>query len=60
MSLNTTRSEFDIQAVETETGCEGSECLRLVKQLKEMHEDNLRSIDDGLGRGGTEVKTGVM
>jgi len=59
MSVNTTGSEFDVQAVETETGCEGSECLRLVKQLKEMHEDNLRRIDDELGRDGTEVKIGV-
>jgi hypothetical protein len=59
MSLKTTGSEFDVQAVETETGCEGSECLRLVKQLKKVHEDNLRRIDDQLGINGTEVKIGV-
>jgi hypothetical protein len=54
MSLNAKGLES-----ETGTGCEGNECLKLVKQLKELHEDNLRRIDDELGRDGTEVKMTV-
>jgi hypothetical protein len=59
MSVNTEGDECDNQAVETGTRCEGSECLRILQQLRELHEDNLRRIDDELGRDGTEVKMGV-
>jgi hypothetical protein len=60
MSVNTKGNECDNQAVdETGTGCEGRECLRIHKQLRELHEENLRRIDDELGRDGTEVKIGV-
>jgi hypothetical protein len=59
MSLNTKGREFDVQADETGTGCEGSECLELAELLKKLHQDNLRRIDDEMGRNGTEVKMGV-
>jgi hypothetical protein len=59
MSLNVKGREFDFHKYETGTGYEGSECHRLVKQLKELHEDNLRRIDDELGRDGAEVNMAV-
>jgi hypothetical protein len=60
MSVNTKGNERDNQAVEeTGRGCEGSECLQILKELRELHQDNLRRIDDELGRDGTEVKIGV-
>jgi hypothetical protein len=59
MSVNTDGNECDNQAAETGTSSEGSECLRILQQLRELHEDNLRSIDDEFGRDGTEVKMGV-
>jgi hypothetical protein len=54
MSLNIEGREFEIG-----TGYDGAECRRLAKQLKELHEDNLRRIDDELGRDGTEVNMAV-
>jgi hypothetical protein len=59
MSLNTKGREFDDQKFESGTGCEGTACLKLVNELKELHENNLRRIDDELGRDGTEVKMAV-
>jgi hypothetical protein len=37
-----------------------SEWFRVSQQLREVHEDNLRRIDDELGSYGCEVKMGVM
>jgi hypothetical protein len=57
MSVNTTRDELNDQAADQAgTGCKGCECLSLLKQLRELHEDNLRRIDDELGGDGMEVK----
>jgi len=60
MSVNTEGSGFNVQAVENETGCEGSECLRIINKLKEFYEDTLRKIDEEIGSDGTEVKMGLM
>nr|AGM32423.1 hypothetical protein [Coptotermes formosanus] len=61
MSVNTKGNERDNQAVEeTGRGCEGSECLQILKELRELHQDNLRRIDDELGRDGTEIKLKAM
>jgi len=59
MSLNTKGSEFDAQTVETETSCEGSECLGIIKKIKEFYDDAFRKIDDELGSDGAEVKMGL-
>ena len=59
MALNPRKGEYDAETVATETGYDGPECRRLVKQLKELHQENLRKIDHELGSDGTEVKIGV-
>jgi hypothetical protein len=43
-------------ADEAGTGCKWSECLSVCKQLRELHEDNIRRIDDEVGGDGMEVK----
>jgi len=60
MSLKTKGSEFDVQTVETETGCERSECLGIIKKIKEFYDDTFRKIDDELGSDGAEVKMGLI
>jgi hypothetical protein len=40
-------------------GHEGSECLTIFNQLKQIYEGRMKKIDDELGRDGTEVKMGV-
>jgi hypothetical protein len=60
MSVSTEGNERDNQAIEENgTGCEGTEYLQIFKELRQLHEDNLRRIDDEVGRDGTEVKMGV-
>jgi hypothetical protein len=59
MSVNTKGSGIDVQAVETDTGCEGSECLRIINKLREFYEDTFRKIDEEIGSDGTEVKMGL-
>ena len=59
IALNPRKGEYDAETVATETGYNGPECHLLVKQLKELHQENLRKIDDELGSDGTEVKIGV-
>jgi hypothetical protein len=59
MALNPRKDEYDAETVATETGYDGPEWHRLVKQLKELYQENLRKIDYELGSDGTEVKIGV-
>jgi hypothetical protein len=59
MELNPTEGVYDVQEVFNETGYLGPECHRLVWQLKELHEQNLRKIDHELGTEGIEVRIGI-
>lgn len=61
MSVSTDGNERDNQAVEENgTGCDGSECLQIFKELRQLHEANLRRIDDEVGRDGSEIKLIAM
>jgi len=59
VDLTPRKGEYDSETVGTEIGYDGPECHRLVKQLKDLHQKNLRKIDHELGSDGTEVEIGV-
>jgi hypothetical protein len=41
---------------ESRTDCEGSKTLAILNELKALHEERLREVDDKVDAGGTEVK----
>jgi hypothetical protein len=52
-----TRNECSCQAVdESGTDCEGSKTLAILNELKALHEDRLREVDENVDADGTEVK----
>jgi hypothetical protein len=60
MSSNKDASESDVEGNEFETESGGSECRRLIQELKESYEDTFRNIENEVGSDGIEVKMVLM
>ena len=51
--------KYAVMADKPGTVWKTSECVSLSKQLKDLHEDRIRTIDEELGSDGMEVKFGI-